>query len=314
MGESESYNVLLNISKKDIAASKVLYENEHYPQAVFLLQQSVEKALKSLAVFGGDVKNPSREIGHNCANYYKLTTDKYKAQIDRFENDEEKTEVLCRLMGFDNEGLTESIQETKEKMESAEKVINSAIKKPSKHRFLSDKDMLHIISKLKEVESEFNLSISDNPSFFTNDEEFELYIIDKVNNIKNTYEFMISKHQEDDSFSIEKAHELKENDMKFFSGIDKASWNKMGQMIIRVNYVSKALYCLSLITDAHAVSSRYPSKNFNPIDFYTPDLSMIKNFELLLDFAEKAIDSMSYVYEEHAKNESMHKELNRVSS
>lgn len=40
----------LNIAKSDLEASRVLYENQLYPQAIFYFQQNVEKANKSLAL------------------------------------------------------------------------------------------------------------------------------------------------------------------------------------------------------------------------------------------------------------------------
>jgi HEPN domain-containing protein len=40
---------LLMIAKKDLQASRVLFDNRLYPQAIFFFQQSVEKANKSLA-------------------------------------------------------------------------------------------------------------------------------------------------------------------------------------------------------------------------------------------------------------------------
>ena len=38
MVNSELYTVLFNISKKDLATSKRLYENEHYPQSLSFSQ------------------------------------------------------------------------------------------------------------------------------------------------------------------------------------------------------------------------------------------------------------------------------------
>jgi 3-methyladenine DNA glycosylase AlkD len=41
---------LFGIARKDLKAAKCLFESGYYPQAVFYLQQSVEKANKSWAV------------------------------------------------------------------------------------------------------------------------------------------------------------------------------------------------------------------------------------------------------------------------
>lgn len=302
MVNSELYIVLFNISKKDLNAARLLYENEHYPQAVFSLQQSIEKAVKSIAVFVGDVKNPSSEIGHQCANYYKLSSDNFKARMDKFEKDEEKTQVLCKLMGFDDYDLSEGLQEIKKTTEELENSLNTAIKKSHKQRLMTNADMVHIISDLEEIENECNLSIADEESFFSTDEEFELYKLDMVNKIMKAADFLITKYRESGIYVVENAHEIIENEVKSFGGVDKDSWNKMIYSIIQMMYASKSLYCLSLITDAHAVSSRYPIKSFNPIEFYTSESPIIKNFDFLIDITEKVINSLSYVYEEYAKN------------
>jgi hypothetical protein len=314
MSKSESYKILLEISKKDLTASELLYINNHYLQAVFSLQQSVEKAVKSIAVFAGDVQNPSKEIGHNCANYYKINTDKFKQKIDRFENNDETTEVLCRIMGFDNSDLTEDLQGIKEEVNSLEDVIHSVIKKPFTYQFISDADMLDITSKLKEIYLEFNYVISDDSSFFSSEEEFELFKMDMVNKIRNASEFLIDKYQEEGKYLVENAHELIEDGFKTLGALDKDFWNTMGFMIIQMNYAVKSLYCLSLITDAHAVSSRYPMNDFNPIEFYTSDLPIIKNFDFLIYTAGNIIEAISCVYEEHdiLKNQMIHK--NKVES
>ncbi len=47
---------LLEIAKKDLEAAKCLYEKELYPQAIFYLQQSVEKAAKSFAIMTNMIK------------------------------------------------------------------------------------------------------------------------------------------------------------------------------------------------------------------------------------------------------------------
>ena len=43
--------ILLNISKSDLEASKYLLEGKHYCQSVFYLEQSIEIALKSWAIW-----------------------------------------------------------------------------------------------------------------------------------------------------------------------------------------------------------------------------------------------------------------------
>ncbi len=57
---------LAELARKDLDASSLLYEREKYPQAIFLFQQSVEKATKGVGLLlglttSGDLK---KEVGH----------------------------------------------------------------------------------------------------------------------------------------------------------------------------------------------------------------------------------------------------------
>ena len=59
---------LARTAKQDLRAAKVLYENGLCPQAVYMLQQSVEKAVKSFGLMLGLVKSKRlREISHRTA-------------------------------------------------------------------------------------------------------------------------------------------------------------------------------------------------------------------------------------------------------
>lgn len=56
---------LARTAKQDLRAAKVLYENGLYPQAVYMLQQSVEKSVKSFGLMLGLVKSKRlRAISH----------------------------------------------------------------------------------------------------------------------------------------------------------------------------------------------------------------------------------------------------------
>ena len=52
----------LQISKVDLKASRILYENDLYAPAVFHMQQCVEKAIKSLLIFLGVAPKDTKEL------------------------------------------------------------------------------------------------------------------------------------------------------------------------------------------------------------------------------------------------------------
>ena len=58
---------LLKIAKNDFEAAKLLLENDFYPQGLFFLQQSIEKATKAIlrALGLADTESLKKEIGHD---------------------------------------------------------------------------------------------------------------------------------------------------------------------------------------------------------------------------------------------------------
>lgn len=65
---SVSETVLLKIAHKDLEASKILFREKLYPQAVFFLQQSVEKAAKAIGLREGEISKEQlkHNIGHRA--------------------------------------------------------------------------------------------------------------------------------------------------------------------------------------------------------------------------------------------------------
>ena len=63
-------NMLESKSKNDLKLAKIAYEIEDYGNALFHLQQSVEKIVKAHGLKLGVIKDPKKEIGHNTPKVY----------------------------------------------------------------------------------------------------------------------------------------------------------------------------------------------------------------------------------------------------
>jgi len=62
---------LIKIAQRDFGDAKLLFENGRDPNAIFMLQQAIEKAIKSLLIKLGLVKNEKElraEIRHYVAS------------------------------------------------------------------------------------------------------------------------------------------------------------------------------------------------------------------------------------------------------
>jgi HEPN domain-containing protein len=78
---------LLEVAETDLAAALTLHRAAHYPQAVFYLQQSVEKVGKAFGL-GMGIAEPNQlhtEWSHNTLKHTELLAD-YRAQEGRTSN------------------------------------------------------------------------------------------------------------------------------------------------------------------------------------------------------------------------------------
>ena len=96
--ESENF---IKMALEDLESSKILYENGKYPQAIFLLQQSVEKTTKGIT---GIFKH-----GHETLEIYKDIVDKKIKEemkiLDNIKIDNEK--ILLAIIEVINSLLSE---------------------------------------------------------------------------------------------------------------------------------------------------------------------------------------------------------------
>jgi len=67
------HTLFLEIAKSDLEASRTLLSNKHYPQAIFLFEQAVEKGVKSIGLWMNIVtEEECKEIGHKAWNILKF--------------------------------------------------------------------------------------------------------------------------------------------------------------------------------------------------------------------------------------------------
>jgi HEPN domain-containing protein len=82
-------SVLIEIAQKDFEAAKVLFEKNLYSQAIYMLQQSLEKAVKALLLKFGIVKSEEelkKKIGHDAVEgTLNLLADKFRDGLREFQ-------------------------------------------------------------------------------------------------------------------------------------------------------------------------------------------------------------------------------------
>lgn len=77
---NDNFKIFLDISKEDLNASKLLYDNKFYPQSLFYFQQSVEKSIKYLGIRDEiiDQKDLIQNINHKSSLILKKAMIKYQ--------------------------------------------------------------------------------------------------------------------------------------------------------------------------------------------------------------------------------------------
>ncbi len=79
--------VLLEIAKKDLEASRLLYENELYPQALFYLEQAIEKVFKGLSVALEIITlDEAKKISHTPFQWFIIVQEKYIENVEKIES------------------------------------------------------------------------------------------------------------------------------------------------------------------------------------------------------------------------------------
>lgn len=264
--------VLLNIARDDWSASKILYERKLYSQAVFYLQQSVEKAAKSFIVEMGllDIEDIKKNIGHDTTKIIELLKE-LNITINR-----EKNKILGAIP----------------KLKGS--IFDSAIGAEGNIIDLKDKNIEDISTNLKHSSSTIEHTINSILKFFN--EILELEKIIKNEGVKSIID--------DDSIEeivavtqLITEHYPNEKKYKRFKDPKKI---KLFVEVLTKNLLLFipcliSLFVLALITYSDAVNSRYPEveDNYNPLDYYNDVYPVIMKFEKLLNLQKYNLIQLS---------------------
>jgi len=276
---------LFEIARKDLEAAKCLFERELYPQAVFYLQQSVEKANKSFAMLSGIIKEDEKEskaIGHDSMKVYKKSIKEQKEKLEKINEAFKKFPKLKEIKFMKNLDV--------------EKYYNGAV------------DLLATIKSLgKERESILFIPKSDIRSVIRELDKLELEELDlkhmefskkDLNGIKESYIELLDVFYDFNPQQIEKEKEELEKIITL---------NLMEELIEVIQsipiknfmYVSHSLFYLSLIMLPHAIVARYIDNNYNPLKIYNKNLPLIQLFDDLVEIMEKTLSKLENLLSEY---------------
>lgn len=270
MDKSEFIRNLLEISDQDLESAIILFEKGKFPQAVFFLQQSVEKCTKAFALFGDalTVEDLKNRVVHLTPKIYTKLADKELRKTVKIKEVFDKDPVL-RKTGFFKDVDINTYR-------NGQKTLISELEKELKRKeFVTDKedDIVLAINGIKQLLSESN--IENLAKIKIPKEEFEKSLKEGIN--------PIIKLMKDKGI---KASEEWEKEMQSFNFQDfEKILNDYLKEILIINKINTMNFFLTLITFKHAVVSRYPEE-FNPIEKYNSKYPLIKYFKEVCSFQQ----------------------------
>lgn len=261
--------VLLDIAKQDLKSAKFLFENGLYPQAIFYLQQAVEKAVKSFAIMTNAIKEREvKAIYHYPLRITEQLLNKQKEKLERLNNalgaiPKLKETLLLRDVNFD---------EVRGALDKSQEAISSIQSKPP--IFLSKQEIIQLFGNLKELEKEITSAFESSPP----PEVTDMWKRGVLEFVDVLYEYNPPE--------VEKLRkELNALSPNFLEKII----DETKPLLIDLYCVYFSLFYLSIITFPHAVSTRYPNGESNPLDIYKKDFALVELFDLCAEKVEKTL-------------------------
>jgi len=249
---------LFDIANKDLETAEILFERSLYPQAIFSLQQSIEKASKSLFVKIGaaESKDLKRFIKHNPIKVIELFSKKEK-EIQK-----------------ENEKLIEKIPELKES-----KFFDKDLDKEIDLEIRNEKELVKISfdisSSEKKLEEQINVMKNLINASVINIDYLKNNGVEKIMKEKDIEELIWFIQL------VSKEYPLEGGNKKFE---DRNEVIKLLRNFLHFFHLLYPLFLsliiLSLITLMGAVDSRYPDiqKDSIPKNLFDYDSPIIKKF------------------------------------
>jgi HEPN domain-containing protein len=231
---SVAETVLLKIAHKDLEASRILFREKLYSQAVFFLQQSVEKAAKAMGLREGLVskKQLKQKIGHKAwmvfIEYYNIAL-KIQKQLEGVREEEHVSETL--YLNIITHGLKPLFEYKKEETPGkTDEIIDLII------------DPLYTVIKRGEIQRPHE-------------------------NTEATLHKLLGSH--------------------YKIILEELMTNFGGRLV---------LFIFSFLLERHAIWSRYPDDEFNPLEYYNERTPLIKRFNEIANMIDGALKEIEQLY------------------
>lgn len=292
--QSDFTESLFEIAKQDLKAAKCLFDKGLYPQAVFYLQQSVEKANKSWAIMCNVIKEEEvKAIGHDPFKVYvkllKEQKDKLELSIERIKKFPKLQETKL-FKNFDFEKYYKRAADALTIVEKYYKVKGDSLRdikflgeEFEKILYTNKEEIISIIEELK------SLKLRD---YYSDDVKISKKECTEIKRaiieVLDVFYYLNPKKVEKLREEVEELFttNLLEEVIKVFLLIP------MRDFI----YVFQSLYYLSLLMLPHSIVTRYPDNDYNPLTIYNKNLPLIQLFGDMVNIVEKTLFELGNLF------------------
>lgn len=293
------------IAESDLRASDCLFREGHYPQAVFYLQQSVEKATKfyyvvTKVISGENIATEIKQIGHFPLKVFKKLAENEKKKIGNVIDTLEKvpgSKETSLMKAFDDlkKDYEKGFEDILKLLDEADRMARE-IKSQEGYNF-PPKEVLEIgIDRLKKIElqiesrlKEIELQIE---SLFKQMQQRKVPMILIKTLIEAILDCLLCNNPK-----------WREKVKQQFNKAWRSSslTNEMLEEIKKVfesarHYISFSLFFLSLVTTPHSSLARYPTEKHNPLEVYNKNHPLIQQFKELVGIMDNILPAMEILY------------------
>jgi len=253
----------LNIARKDLKAANCLYENKLYPQAVFFLQQSIEKMSKSLSasldMFTMD--ELKTKIGHDATKIYRCMMENFLEDIKSKDLWHQKDFIYSGQIG-----ITKCLNIIKE----TSKILGDKQKIES----IPKKELINLIPDLITKRKRFNIIIEVIDKY-----KKELFDIWTISDIPKEFNEIIKNND------FKKSHQT----LKILFEI----------LYLDLTLIVLSI----IVSPSCVENTRYPDTDSNPLQIYTHRNPIVKSFHELVKLCRSALRGLNKVYKEFERME-----------
>jgi HEPN domain-containing protein len=270
---------LFQTAIQDLNSVEILYNSKHYNLALFQLQQSVEKFVKSFGIKTKIIKpeDIARKINHLP---HKVFTRLYQNQIDELSKYSGTPLLIPDMVPPHQRGKSKA-KENLENLKGLHSKVNNA--ELLKIKEIPIDEIEKFIQGAKELEKE--------PTF----DDDKLFIEYKDDFVKTNQHF-IEYFKGDENIKSLSEDFISKSDIVAKNKVVIHKQNRIRQS--KFGYISYVWLNLSLVTAPHEQSTRYPSiiSDENPKNLYDENHNVIKHIPELIELMRKTVEKYEEVY------------------